>query len=62
LRAFIKGACIDYANTTCLVLAHKFVMASAPPVVLRAGFGSEIVGADGGGAAGMANIARSAIG
>jgi hypothetical protein len=38
-------------------------MASAPPpVVLRAAFGSEIGGADGGGAAGVADIALSAIG
>jgi hypothetical protein len=37
-------------------------MASAPPVALRAAFGSEIGGADGGGAAGVADIAFLATG
>jgi hypothetical protein len=37
-------------------------MASAPPVVLRAAFGSEIGGADDGGAAEVADIAFLAAG
>jgi hypothetical protein len=40
----------------------NLILASAPPVVLRAGFSAEIGDADGGGAAGVADIALSAIG
>jgi hypothetical protein len=57
-----QGASIDCANTNCLVHFRKFDIGERAASRCARGFGSEIGGADGGGAAEVADIAFLATG